>query len=474
MYRSKEKLQNLILFVVDTISVIVSYYVPGYIWLSFIKDIENKIEIKGILENEFGTVLLSYVVVMLFFNMNRQFVERGKYEEFKYVVKMNLMFGGIFAVLLFIKDRYSILPRGVFVLNVFCNMIVMYIIHLLLKEYLKRRKDKLNTNHILLITTSDRVESVLNQIDKNQDWLNRISGIAIVDKDMKGMSVRGIPVTADDDDMIEWTRKEVVDEVFISVPYDSGYALRENIMAFEDMGVIVHLSIEILENFKDFDKTLSMFGNIPVVTFANRLIDYNKLIVKRAMDIVGSIIGIIITILVAVFIAPAILIESRGPIIFKQKRVGKNGRYFYIYKFRSMYMDAEQRKKELMDQNEMSGLMFKMADDPRITKVGKFIRKTSIDELPQFFNVLKGDMSIVGTRPPTVDEFKKYKGYHKRRLSMKPGITGLWQVSGRSDINDFEEVVKMDLQYIDEWGLGQDMKIIVKTIKVIFSGKGAK
>ena len=175
-----------------------------------------------------------------------------------------------------------------------------------------------------------------------------------------------------------------------------------------------------------------------------------------------------------VFLAPAILIESRGPLIFKQKRVGKNGRFFYVYKFRSMYKDAEERKKALMEKNEMKGLMFKMTDDPRITKVGKFIRKTSLDELPQFFNILKGDMSLVGTRPPTVGEFKMYESYHKRRLSMKPGLTGMWQVSGRSDIEDFEEVVRLDLEYIDNWSIGLDIKIILKTIGVIFKHKGAR
>ena len=139
-----------------------------------------------------------------------------------------------------------------------------------------------------------------------------------------------------------------------------------------------------------------------------------------------------------------------------------------------MYQDAEERKKALMEQNKMDGHMFKMDNDPRITKVGKFIRKTSIDELPQFWNVLKGDMSLVGTRPPTVDEYKQYESHHKRRLSMKPGITGLWQVSGRSDIEDFEEVVKLDVAYIDNWSLWGDVKILFKTIYVVFAGKGAK
>ena len=166
--------------------------------------------------------------------------------------------------------------------------------------------------------------------------------------------------------------------------------------------------------------------------------------------------------------------EDGGPAIFKQERIGRFGRPFNIYKFRSMYMDAEERKKELMAQNEMNGLMFKMQDDPRITKVGKFIRKTSIDELPQFFDVLRGDMSLVGTRPPTLDEYKQYESHHKRRLSMKPGITGLWQVSGRSDIEDFEDVVKLDVEYIDNWSLWGDIKILFKTVWVVFAGRGAK
>ena len=234
----------------------------------------------------------------------------------------------------------------------------------------------------------------------------------------------------------------------------------------------MHLTVEILNQFKDFNVALDSMGDIPVISFYNNYYDYRKLLLKRLMDIVGSLVGIIFTILIGIIIAPPLLIESPGPLIFKQKRVGKNGRYFYMYKFRSMYVDAEERKAELMKQNEMDGLMFKMENDPRVTKVGKFIRKTSIDEFPQFFNVLKGDMSLVGTRPPTLDEFVHYKSYHKRRLSAKPGITGLWQVSGRNDIEDFEDVVKLDLEYIDNWSLGLDVKILLKTVGAVFKHTG--
>jgi lipopolysaccharide/colanic/teichoic acid biosynthesis glycosyltransferase len=171
----------------------------------------------------------------------------------------------------------------------------------------------------------------------------------------------------------------------------------------------------------------------------------------------------------------AILIKttSAGPVFFRQVRVGKNGRRFIIYKFRSMAADAEAKKADLLDQNELSGAVFKMKNDPRITPVGKFIRKYSLDEFPQFINVLRGEMSMVGTRPPTPDEVMEYEKWHHRRISIKPGLTGLWQVSGRNAITDFDEIVKLDLKYIDSWSIWQDMVIIFKTFLAIFNRESA-
>ena len=195
---------------------------------------------------------------------------------------------------------------------------------------------------------------------------------------------------------------------------------------------------------------------------------------KRFFNILGGIVGLAVTGILTLFIAPAIKLDSPGPVFFSQTRVGKNGRRFRIYKFRSMYQDAEARKKDLLKQNEMNGLMFKMEDDPRVTKVGAFLRKTSLDEFPQFLNVLKGDMSLVGTRPPTEKEFEQYNEHYRRRISMTPGLTGMWQVSGRSDITDFDEVVRLDLEYIDNWSLTLDLKILLQTVGVLFSHRGAK
>ena len=204
------------------------------------------------------------------------------------------------------------------------------------------------------------------------------------------------------------------------------------------------------------------------------------------MDIFGGLAGCIFTGIITLFVGPAIYIASPGPIFFSQERVGKNGKKFKMYKFRSMYMDAEARKAELMKENKLGdGKMFKMDFDPRVignkvlpdgshkTGVGDFIRRTSLDEFPQFFNVLKGDMSIVGTRPPLISETNLYEPHHKARLAIKPGITGMWQVSGRSDITDFEEVVRLDKEYIENWDIGLDVKILFKTVMVVVKKDGS-
>lgn len=223
-------------------------------------------------------------------------------------------------------------------------------------------------------------------------------------------------------------------------------------------------------------------GNYTVVTTCINMASAGQLVLKRIMDICGGLAGCILTGIIFLFVAPAIYIKSPGPIFFSQYRVGKNGRKFKIYKFRSMYMDAEERKKELMKQNRVSdGLMFKMENDPRVIGsekgpgkgIGNFIRKISLDEFPQFFNVLKGDMSLVGTRPPTVDEWEKYELHHRARLAIKPGLTGMWQVSGRSEITDFEEVVKLDTKYISEWSFMLDIKILFKTVLIVLGQKGS-
>lgn len=471
MYHNSEKTKNIILYICDLIMVFISYILANNIWLGLIrKQLMSNYE----LFDGLGFVLSSFLIVIVIFNVNKDLVKRGILEEFLYCFKINIIFAATYAIIMFIGGRINQESRGVYAITVTLNILLMWGSHLLIKNYLRKIYYKKSRVQFYIITTMDRAAKLIRDIRSSKEWTKTVSGMAIVDADMIGQEIEGIPVTANIDTMTKFVKDEVIDEVFMDVPYITGESLVTYIMEFENMGVVVHLRIEILNKFEDFNKSFSMLGNIPVITFANNYYDISKLMIKRAIDIVGALVGIVITGIITIFVAPPLLIESRGPLIFKQKRVGMNGRYFYIYKFRSMYKDAEERKKALMEKNEMKGLMFKMTDDPRITKVGKFIRKTSIDELPQFINVLKGDMSLVGTRPPTVDEFKQYETYHKRRLSMKPGLTGMWQVSGRSDIEDFEEVVKLDLQYIDNWTIGLDIRILFKTVFVVFRRGGAR
>ena len=474
MEQSKEKLSHLLLYLVDIFSLLCSYLMAGLLWLVIYKGMNN-VNVSDHLGFEVGALILSYAFVIIFFNANGTFFKRDKVMELISVIKVNLMFAAIFVVVLFAKRSADIFSRGVYFLTIFLNIVIMFVLHSLVKYYLTRVRIKSKRiDRMLVVTCSDRAEEIIKRVSKRSEYNRNIDGIVILDKDMVGESIKDYIVVADRESLLDYVKLQIMDEVLLDIPVSEYKKMRKDIIELESMGVVVSMSITQLREFEEYKTVIGMIGDVPVVRFASVFHDYNKLLVKRLIDILGAIVGIAITIVVTIFLAPILLIESPGPLFFKQKRVGRNGRFFNMYKFRSMYKDAEARKKELMDKNEMNGLMFKMTDDPRITRVGKFIRKTSIDELPQFFNVLKGDMSLVGTRPPTVDEFKQYEGHHKRRLSMKPGITGLWQVSGRSDIEDFEEVVMLDLKYIDNWCVTEDLKILAKTVKVIIFGSGAR
>lgn len=234
-----------------------------------------------------------------------------------------------------------------------------------------------------------------------------------------------------------------------------------------DMGVTVRLIVDFYKR-RRANSYVSTVGTYPVIAYHTITLNTYEQLLKRVTDIIGGLVGVILSSPIMLVTAIAIKLDSPGPVLFKQVRVGQNGRNFKIYKFRSMYIDAEERKKELMAQNEIEGgVMFKMKDDPRITRVGKVIRKLSIDELPQFFNIVGGSMSLVGTRPPTLDEVEKYKTKQWRRISIKPGLTGMWQVNGRSKVTNFDDIVEMDVEYIDNWSLWLDLKILVKTVIVL-------
>lgn len=279
-------------------------------------------------------------------------------------------------------------------------------------------------------------------------------------------------VLKDIEEIKKYVTTNVVDEIFLDI---NMYLYSDLIEKLKLTGIPI--SIKITDFTKNYlgNSVIKNISNQTYITSVTRAITLRQAFLKRTMDIVGALFGILITMIVAIIIYPKIQKESKGSLIFKQKRVGQNGNTFYMYKFRSMYVDAEKRKKELLEKNDLdTTLMFKMKNDPRVFPFGQKLRDWSLDELPQFINVLKGDMSLVGTRPPTIEEYYNYELHHLKRLSAKPGITGLWQVSGRSDIGDFERVVELDIEYIQNWSLSNDIKIILKTIQVVLKKEGSR
>lgn len=421
-------------------------------------------------------VLILYITIFSLYDTYSNLFKRGFLEELTMVIKINCILAVTLTAVMYIFQEGASYSRLFFLCFFMLNIIITYVCRLYYKVLILAfyKKSKFN-NKIMIITTSDQVKEVLRRFKSKNEWEYQVTSLTILDKYMVGQKMEGIEVKADSADMFVVAKQQVLDGIFIHISSDyvPRINLEEMILEFENMGITVNLSINTF-GLKLHEKIVQEMSGYHVLTFSSKLFDASQLHLKRLADIIGGLTGCLLTILIGLFVAPAILIESPGPVFFSQIRVGRNGRRFRIYKFRSMYPDAESRKLELMAQNEMDGFMFKIKDDPRITKVGKFIRKTSLDEFPQFFNILKGDMSLVGTRPPTEDEFLKYEGRHRRRLALKSGLTGLWQVSGRSDITNFEEVVKMDLEYIDNWSLRMDIKILLKTILVVLRNRGSR
>ena len=405
-------------------------------------------------------------------SQNRNLFARGYLIELKEVIVYNIyLLCGLVLIAFFWKklETTSRLLTSYF----FCfNIMIMYLSRVLVKVLLRRmyNDDPKKTKGILMVVEKGQ-EALLDTFRSGLTY--NVIGTLIVDQDQVTGTVDGNEISCTLDKLVNTVVTYQIDDVVFKLPGQGQKALFELITDFEDMGANCHYALDVPTGARG-NATMEMFGEMFMATYTLRTQSTWQLVLKRVMDICGAVVGLILCGIISIFLVPAIKLDSPGPAIFSQIRIGKNGRRFKFYKFRSMYVDAEERKKELMKNNEMDGLMFKMEDDPRITKVGKFIRKTSLDEFPQFWNVLIGDMSLVGTRPPTEDEFNKYNGHYKRRLMMTPGITGLWQVSGRSSITDFDEVVKLDLEYIDNWSLLGDIKILFKTVISVIKRDGAE
>lgn len=431
-------------------------------------------------------VMAADIIVIFFFETFKDVLKRGYAKEYSSTVKHVLLVEMLCVMYLYtvkIGEEYS---RMVLYLMGIFYIVISYTLRLLWKKVLGRKMQDGRGRSLLIVTLEEMAPNVVSGIKNYNYEMFTFAGLVIVDRHMVGEKIKGIPVVADEDTVSDYVCREWVDEVFVNI--DPRYPLPQGVMdRIYESGITVHLNLSRMSSGAYGKKTsIEKVGKFTVLTTSINSMTAKQALYKRLLDIAGGLVGCVLTGVIFIFIAPLIYISSPGPIFFSQERIGKNGKPFKIYKFRSMYMDAEARKAELMKENRVKdGMMFKMDFDPRIignkilpdgrkkTGIGNFIRVTSLDEFPQFLNVLKGEMSLVGTRPPVLSEYEKYNLDHRTRLAIKPGITGMWQVSGRSEITDFDEVVRLDTQYINEWSLGLDLRIIFMTVLAVLRRDGS-
>lgn len=412
------------------------------------------------------------ILMNIMLNQYKNRLHRGFFKEFKKVIIYSFQTLAVFAMtLLFGKYNYlediGRIRYRFYIIFILVVVFVTYILRCLSKAIAKKY---FLESKIAIVLTGFSQPKKLNEFLKNYRYQ---VAFYISDNAPENTSDLSRPIFRDSTDIREYLSRNVVDEIIVDS--DARDSFFRDIKLFGLMGYPVKMRIDQYFKYFSGNGKILKIDDIQFLATDINEVHFRELVMKRFLDIGISLIGLVITGIVALVIMPIVKKQSPGPLIFKQKRVGRNGKIFQIYKFRSMYLDAEERKKDLLEQNNLdTNLMFKMENDPRIFPFGHKLRQWSLDELPQFINVLKGDMSVVGTRPPTLDEYQNYDIHHFKRMFTKPGITGLWQVSGRSDITDFEDVLELDLKYIQNWSIGMDIKIILKTLLVVLKKEGSK
>ncbi len=469
--------------VLDLICLTISFIISFFILI-----ITTGAYSRQLYRDEIIIILAVQLLIVLFAEPYKNILKRDNYQEFYKTVQNDVVVLIMNALYLFAVHDIGYISRRFFLALGVTFFLFSYTARVLNKKRLLSKKtENVGKRSLIVYTLEEMAQEVIAELlDANYHDFH-ISGIVLLDQDhFRDKEIEGIPAFGRKERILKEISHDWVDEVLFYLPPDFPIS-DERIYELTSMGITVHYALATLNVNKWGMQEVGKLGSIHVLTSSLRIVSNKDYILKRLIDIAGALVGCAITGILFIFVAPAIYRKSPGPIFFKQKRIGRNGKVFNMYKFRSMYLDADQRKKEYMEANKMSeGLMFKMDDDPRIigsekkdkngrpNGIGNFIRRTSIDEFPQFFNVLKGDMSLVGTRPPTIDEWEKYDLHHRVRMSIKPGITGLWQVSGRSKITDFEEVVKLDKEYIKNWSWELDLQILLKTVYVVMRREGAE
>jgi len=361
------------------------------------------------------------------------------------------------------------ISRLVLAIFAFLNLIVLYSFKFILSTTMKFIRRKGMNSRLLLIIADEDSDYFIDRLIETKDWGYKIWAIMSDDPFINSKYKNKYTILPYEHELSDLIDEKAIDEVIYCKRSFDQNEIQKFIYTCSEVGVVFRMQSQLLSSVR-LQSTMSFLNQMPFLTFRNTPDNYLALKLKLFIDFIFSLSVIIL--LSPVMLLIALLIKTDGgPIFYLQKRMGLNGRSFLCYKLRTMVVNAEKMQESLLSKNEQEGPVFKIKNDPRVTKIGRFLRKTSLDELPQFINVLKGDMAIVGPRPPIPSEVKQYKRWQSRRLSMKPGITCIWQVSGRNNI-PFEQWMKLDMQYIDTWSLKLDLIILLKTIKVVFTGDG--
>ncbi len=381
---------------------------------------------------------------------------------------MSILFlgSGVFLLKMTLTSRFYV---GVFAVTGYISLAIEKALWKWFLDYTFRQG--YNLVNLLIVGTGRRAVEFIEVVRAHANWGFRIVGLIDDDPKLLGKKVMDYEVLGRIRDIPRILREFVVDRIIFVVPRMWLNRIEEAIHHCEREGVSTAVNVDLYQP-KLAQMRMSSFAGIPLIIFHTSVAKEWQLFLKRTSDVTIALLAILLLSPVFIVAVAGVVISSRGPVYFRQIRSGLNGRKFTLYKFRSMYVGSEVRQKELKRRNEMNGPVFKMKRDPRVTGFGRFMRKFSIDELPQLFNVLKGDMSLVGPRPPLPEEVEMYETWQRRRLSMKPGLTCIWQVSGRNRI-EFEQWMEMDLKYIDNFSLWNDCKILIRTIFVVLTGYGA-
>jgi len=369
--------------------------------------------------------------------------------------------------------RFGHIPRTYIIAFSFVNLLLLALEKTVLFYVAKElRKRGINRKRVLLIGDGDKTRDFIEVVKNNIGWGLDIVGIVKTASENLTCETSGIKILGDYEDIERLLHTHIIDEIIVCVPIDQFGQIQKIIECCEREGVQTRIYSDFFGKLLKKVRVDNAYG-MSIVSLMTTTDDELKQYIKRLMDIAVSSVMLIVLTPLLLIIAILIKATSKGPIFFQWNVVGLNKKPFKSWKFRTMVLNADKMKPELLSRNEMNGPVFKIKNDPRVTKIGKWLRKFSLDELPQLWSVFKGDMSLVGPRPAGPQELARYESWHRRKLSIKPGITCLWQVQGRNKINDFDEWVRLDLEYIENWSLGLDLKILIRTALAVLKGTGS-